>query len=328
MTMAEETSCVAFVSCWANAIHELPIRFPNLQQSVDNALKSQPAPAAKSLAHHLQLAYTSLPLSPAWNDNQGMALSLHDLSQKPKKLQHRLTEDLDKLRASVLVMEDAGSACDPARIRSLQSKGAGAWLESVPTSGSFAMDKNEFQLAAFLRLGQPMPFSSCISHCNCGASLDIDGYHLLTCKLGGGPVWEHNILVSEWCECLRDLQLHHRKEPRNLYINNEDRPDIIVYDTGVGANVELDFSLAHPFSKDTVNQAAKEERFAATKREEKKIQKYSNQERPGLYSPTFKPLVFEHFGCWGKQAESYLNQLARRMRDQEGRSNEAQFIQQ
>ena len=86
MTMAEETSCVAFVSCWANTIHELPIRFPNLQQSVDNALKSQPAPAAKSLAHHLQLAYTSLPLSPAWNDNQGMALSLHDLSQKPKKI--------------------------------------------------------------------------------------------------------------------------------------------------------------------------------------------------------------------------------------------------
>ena len=114
-----------------------------------------------------------------------------------------------------------------------------------------------------------MPFNSCVTHCNCGTELDADGYHLLTCKLGGGPVWEHN-LVAEWCQCLRDLQLHHKKEPKNQYIDSEDRPDIIVYDSGIGANVELDFSLAHPFSSDTVVRASREDRFAAEKREEKK----------------------------------------------------------
>ena len=29
-----------------------------------------------------------------------------------------------------------------------------------------------------------MPFSPCIPYCNCGAELDVEGYHLLTCKLG------------------------------------------------------------------------------------------------------------------------------------------------
>ena len=133
-------------------------------------------------------------------------------------------------------MEDAKSDWDAARIWPLPGKGAGASLEYVHTLGLFGMDKNEFQLAAFLRLGQPMPFSRCIPYCNCGVELDIEGYHLLTCKLGGGPVWEHNRkhnnLVSEWCQCLRDLQLHHRKKPRNQYVNSEDRPDIIVYDMG------------------------------------------------------------------------------------------------
>ena len=39
-------------------------------------------------------------------------------------------------------------------------------------------------LVAFLRLGQPMPFSSSIPYCNYGVELDEEGYHLLTCKLG------------------------------------------------------------------------------------------------------------------------------------------------
>ena len=63
----------------------------------------------------------------------------------PESLQHQLAQDLDKLKAAI-VLEDARSGQDAARIHSLQGKGAGAWRESVPTSGSFTMDKNEFRL--------------------------------------------------------------------------------------------------------------------------------------------------------------------------------------
>ena len=77
-----------------------------------------------------------------------------------------------------------------------------------------------------------MPFGPYISYCNCSAELDVEGYHLSTCMLGEGHVWEHNNLVLEWCQCLRDLQLHHRKEPKHQYVNSEDRPDVIVMTWG------------------------------------------------------------------------------------------------
>ena len=138
-----------------------------------------------------------------------------------------------------------------------------------------------------------------------------------------GP--EHNNLVAEWCQCLRDLKLHLKKEPKNEYIDREDRPDIIVYDLGIDANAELDFSLAHPFCRDTVVRALRENRFAAAKREETKINKYLNQQHPRSCKAAFIPLIFEHFGCWGEKADNYLNQLAKRSRYIESGSNEAQF---
>ena len=48
----------------------------------------------------------------------------------------------------------------------------------MPTLRSFAMDKNELQVAEFLRLGHPLPFSYCISYCNRSAELDAEDHHV------------------------------------------------------------------------------------------------------------------------------------------------------
>ena len=79
---------------------------------------------------------------------------------------------------------------------------------------------------------------------------DSSSYHQITCKTGGGPVWTHNSITSVWSECLASLQIHHRKEPTGRYSTSESRPDISVFDTGAGSNVELDIALAHPWSSD------------------------------------------------------------------------------
>ena len=104
-----------------------------------------------------------------------------------------------------------------------------------------------------------------------------------------------------------------------------DRPEIIVYDTVVGANGELDVSLAHPFSKDIFTRASREERFAAKREDKEDTEILQSRAPPGLCSPASIPMVFEHFGCWSVTAETYPNQLARRVREEEGRTNEAQF---
>ena len=120
-----------------------------------------------------------------------------------------------------------------------------------------------------------------------------DEYHLLTCKHGGGPIRQHDEIVNGWRNCLHELQIHHKKKPRNHYSGNENRPDIVVYNSG--CSYDLDVNMAHPFRQDTLKQAALVEGFAAARRQERKMIKYKKQQLAhNTSSLNFTPLVFEH----------------------------------
>ena len=124
--------------------------------------------------------------------------------------------------------------------QSIQGKGAGAWLNAIPSSSKLALVSLDFRLAACLRLGLAMPFNGCIPQCDCSSYLDGLGYHLMSCKWGGGPVWTHECLSNVWSDCLRSLQMHHRRGPCHRYITSDNRPDITVFDFGSGSNTDLD----------------------------------------------------------------------------------------
>ena len=83
------------------------------------------------------------------------------------------------------------------------------------------------------------------------------------------------------------------------HLNN--RPDILVDDSVTGSNVELDVALAHPWASDILPRAATTGGSAAMRREQIKENKYAQERLPGEYSPTVVPLVFEHFGRWGRK---------------------------
>ena len=104
-----------------------------------------------------------------------------------------------------------------------------------------------------------------------------------------------------WSECLGSLQIHHQREPRYQYSETDERPDIVLFESETGVCIELDVILAHNWSKEKLNKAACEEGYAAKKREEKKCDKYNNERLPGGTSPTFTPLVLEHFRHIGAQ---------------------------
>ena len=80
-----------------------------------------------------------------------------------------------------------------------------------------------------------------------------------------------------WCDSLRDLNLTHRREPRNLYEGSNSRPDIIAFDAQSGYDIELDISLAHPWNEDIILQASRVDGAAAAKRESQKTEKYSKE---------------------------------------------------
>ena len=151
--------------------------------------------------------------------------NLIDLVQNPRRIQRKLTQQHMAAACSYMI-EHTCSPRDAARFRSLGGKGAGAWLTAIPKSTNFAFQPYEYRLACLLRLGLQLPAVSWINKCECGAVLDDKGYHLLTCKKGGGPVWSHDSIVSEWSDCLRQLQIHHKHEPRDRYNDSNNRPDI------------------------------------------------------------------------------------------------------
>ena len=89
---------------------------------------------------------------------------------------------------------------------------------------------------------------------------------------------------------------------------------------------DLDISLAHPHSCDTVQSAAKISGYAAELREKRKMTKYGQQQSIAGSDTTCIPLVFEHFGFQGPMAEDYLNKISKiSKKDANGKSSETDF---
>ncbi|XP_065835800.1 uncharacterized protein [Oscarella lobularis] len=213
---------------------------------------------------------------------------------------------------------------DLSRLRSCQGKLAGRWLEALPTSWMLALKPCDFRLAASLRLGDPLPFAAGVSTCECNANIDRRGYHLLTCKFGGGPVWAHNCVVSGWADCVGDAGLVCKVEPRYEYVNNDNRPDIVAFGSGTGECFDLDISLAHPWSSEASRRSAVEDGAAAFFRE--KISKYRTCQRSAGSTAKFIPIVAEHFGRWGQSALDFLQSLGRVVERAEGRAQKNIFL--
>ena len=133
--------------------------------------------------------------------------------------------------------------------------------------------------------------------------MEDTGCHLLSCKFGGGPIWCHESIAEVWADCLRELRLPCRKEPRHRYSNSEDRPNIVSLDSSSGLGIDLDISLAHPWSGEVFPSSAKIDCPAAKCREEKKNSKYKGQRLPDGEQVILKPLILEHFGRWGEEGK-------------------------
>ena len=228
MPSLSSTSAFAFVSSWAHSLSQLPQRFPDTSLVVDRLISNK---EDNAISHSLHQA-----IHPNYH--------LSSLTAEIK-LQRNLTDSL--LRSEVSKRIDAATCPkEVSRLRSIQGRGAEAWLDAIPNSQRFALKPKEFQLPTFLRLGLPVDSSKWITRCDYRRDLDSEGYHLMTCKTGGGPVWTHNTIVGVWSKCLSQLHINHKKEPRERYCDCEDRPDIAIMDPVTGTDVKLDVSLAHP----------------------------------------------------------------------------------
>ena len=225
---------------------DLPERFSSFFDLVNCLQSSKSLPGL--IGSTVVSSYQALQPMPKPNHKDGEQQCLDNFISYPKKLQHRLSTKIASDSATdIIIQAQSDRVClYNTQWRFQQRRGAAAWLDVIPTSAKHALKTNKFSLVSYLRLGVALSFTNWIKKCDCGHDLDEYGYHLLTCKYGGGPVWSHNSVLNGWSECLSDLHLPHQTEPRHQYINTEDRPDITMFDPNTGQNLDLDVSLAHP----------------------------------------------------------------------------------
>ena len=113
----------------------------------------------------------------------------------------------------------------------------------------------------------------------------------------------HDSIMSGWSECLNHLKIQHKEETKDGYATSDSRPDIVVFDTGIGSNIELDIALAHPWSSNIFPTLVTVEGAAAAGRKDRKLARYKREKYPGGLSVRMVPLVLEHFGKMGQEGK-------------------------
>ena len=99
-----------------------------------------------------------------------------------------------------------------------------------------------------------------------------------------------------------------------------------MFDVDVGSNIDLDISLAHPWSSEIYPSSAEKIGAAASLREARKKAKYDHLKLPGGSTSNVIPLVLEHFGTWGEQGVKFLKKLSNQSSDEAGRPNAPEFL--
>ena len=192
MTSVDAIASSAFLGGWMHTLSNLPTRFPYLTSNVSLLLSTD---NISKISFDIHQAVKSTGCD--------YCQHLSEFVKQPKKLQQKLSSQLHEANANscqetVISQSDRAAA----KCRSISGKGAGSWLEAIPTEEILALKPNKFCLAASLRLDIPAHFVNWNIQCECGKL--ADEYHLLTCKHGGGSVWQHDEIVNAWSTSSKD----------------------------------------------------------------------------------------------------------------------------
>ena len=305
LTAATETANSAFLGAWANTLANLPDR----EQRLDNicsALMEDFDIGHMSITLDLQEALHELHRSS--NSAETILPSLKQLTERPKNLQSRLhTVKKDTLFQQFL--QSCPDKEDRSRLISSGGAFAGKWLEAIPCSQPFTLSHAQFCTAAFVRLGVSLPQLSKVHKCvpQCGQEVDDKGYHLLTCKFGGGPIRRHDHFLDCYYDMLRSIDFRCRKE-LTAQFRGKQRPDIAVYNYQDGKKLLLDVTITHPWAKMNLSGSSEKAGFATSVKEKEKNRKY-------LATATslghlFRPIAIEVYGRWGGTAEETLKEAS------------------
>ena len=108
---------------------------------------------------HLCEAVASLPATVRLDGEALTPQTLAGLMANPVKLKNRLSSDITEQNAAICIMQTS-SVKHAARIRSCQRRGAGSWLQAIPSAPKFVIKSSEISVGSILETWHSFTFFS------------------------------------------------------------------------------------------------------------------------------------------------------------------------
>lgn len=224
------------------------------------------------------------------------------------------------------------------RIASVLQPESGSWQLVWSAEYAFAFTNLQFRSAWASRLGLPCPISAALAasraRCICAGHplIDTRGYHLSTCKLGGGTILRHDIVNATAGYAALDAGVIVRKEVLGIVPGTSRRADLIFHHTdpmGGGRPLVCDTAISHPSAVGPPLHAlltpctvvgphlscsvSRDCLFAIRAREAKKKSSWGPPMDALGYD--FVPLAADAYGALGQEFVDTLSTLSKRVDD-------------
>ena len=210
---------------------------------------------------------------------------------------------------------------DKSRLLAVTSSHSGDWLHALPiASCGLRLENEDIRVAVGLRLGAAL----CQAHqCPCGAFVEVNGLHGLSCKLGSGKHSRHasiNDIIYRAC-CRADIPAV--KEPTGLTRTDGKRPDgSTLVPWSAGKCVIWDVTIADTMAPSYAAISSVSAGLVAEQSSARKLAKYSEL----AINHIFVPIAMESFGPICAEALTFLSELGRRISVVTGDMRETTFL--
>ena len=301
-------------SQWLQA--SLPVTMGGL--GLRKASVHSPASYLTSVAHSLTLTSSILsPISYSPTVDEALVLlnsviddtlDFEELKKLPKK---QITHSVDS-RIKSLVIADATSTIDKARLSGVFKKHSGDWLNAHPSpTFGLAMHPQEFRSAALYRLGAPI-FEQDNPCPACGRPSDRFGHHAIACGVHGERISRHNEICNILFKTAQKAGLGPAREFRGLIPGTAARPaDVFLRSWDRGKDAALDVTVITPLQSAVVDREAQESGYALQYAWDRKMR--NAFDACDAQRISFIPLPVETFGGWHPIAERQISRLGREL---------------
>lgn len=240
--------------------------------------------------------------------------------QSKSKSQRDIFAKVAERQFSNLVTESDSESV--ARLKGAACKGAGDWLNALPSRTlCLHIPDEKFRIAVSMRLGAQV----CSKHtCMCGAKVDTDALHAFVCCHGKSRNARHTMANNIIKNAFQAAEIPAELEPRSLFSDGK-RPDgLTLVPWARGKYLAWDFTCVHRMALSYSNCAEQDGPAAASVAETRKISKYSAI----AHSHIFQPIAVETLGGWGPESLSFLTFLGARIASATGERRSAEFLRQ